>query len=599
MSNVTAWVAFAGCVLVVAVLYWAQAILVPIALATLLAFLLAPAVDLLERWVGRVASVLVVVALTSALVGLAGWGLFRQASAMVDELPQYRMNIRHKIADVRWLGRGSAVERLQRTMDDIKEEVVGPQPAPGSPEKPIVVSPERLEDTWGLRAWVGPLLAPLATAGLVVVLVIFMLLERDELRNRLLGVFGSGTLAVTTRAFDEAARRVSRYLFMQSLVNVIFGVGVTLGLVAIGVPYALLWGVLAAALRFIPYVGPWIGAGAPIVVSLAALPGWTPGLLVVTLFIVLELFTNLVLETYLYADAAGVSQVALLIAVAFWSWLWGALGLLLATPLTVCLVVLGKHVPGLQPVATLMTDLPALEPPARCYQRLLARDFAEASRLVDEHLGEHEPETVYDDLLLPVLAYAERDRLSQHLTADDARHIVAATRELVRDAAVVLRARTPAVASGAPERIAGFAVEAEADELALEMLGVLLEPTGLAIELAPARLLPSELLTFLEQGRYRIACLADLPPSPASKTRYVVRKLRGTLTDLKVLVGRWAPPELADDALQPLVEAGATYAARTLLETRDQLARLMGDDAKKSNGLAPMPRASGDRAAGA
>jgi hypothetical protein len=384
-------------------------------------------------------------------------------------------------------------------------------------------------------------------------------------------------------------------------VNVIFGVGVTIGLLAIGVPYALLWGVLAAALRFIPYVGPWVGAGAPILVSLAALPGWTPGLLVIGLFVVLELFTNLVLETYLYADAAGVSQVALLISVAFWSWLWGALGLLLATPLTVCFVVLGKHVPGLEIIGTLMADVPALDVPVRCYERLLARDFAEASRLVDEHLAEHEPESVFDDLLLPVLAYAERDRLSQRLHADDARGVVAATRELVRDAAVVLRSCTAEVPPNARERIAGCAVEAEADELALEMLGVLLEPAAVAIEYAPARLLPSELLTVLEQGGHRIACIADLPPSPTSKTRYLVRKLHTALADMKILVGRWAPPELADDGLQPLVEAGATHAARTLLETREQILRLVreAEGTAPTEAGVPFPRASGDRAAGA
>ena len=598
-TSIIGWVVFAGCILVVAVLYWAQAVLVPIAVAVLLAFLLAPVVEGLERWLGRVPSVLVVVALSSLVVGLAGWGLFRQATSMADELPQYRVNIRQKIADLRWIGRGGAVEKIQQTMEDIKQDIGAPEPPPGTRARPVVVASEQVDDLWGLSAWIGPLLAPLAPVGLVVVLVIFILLERDELRNRLLGAFGSGTLAVTTKALDEAARRVSRYLLMQSLLNLIFGIGVTLGLVVIGVPYALLWGVLAAALRFIPYVGPWIGAGTPLVVSLAALPGWQPALLVFGLFVVLELFTNLVLETYFYADAAGVSQVALLVAVAFWSWLWGAMGLLLATPLTVCLVVLGKHVPGLRLIATLMTDMPALDPPVRCYQRLLARDYAEGSTLVDEHLKAHAPETVYDELLLPVLAYAERDRLGGDLTAEDEHEVVAAARELARDVAPAVRAviaTTVDTEQSDRERIAGVAVEGEADEVALEMLGVLLEPTSIAIELAPARLLPSELVTFLTQGRYRIACIADVPPSASSRTRYLVRKLRAALPDLSIVVGRWAPVELADEGFQPLLEAGATHAARTLVETRDQLVRLIGDDAAPVEAAPPVPRASGDRA---
>lgn len=596
LESIAGWIAFAGCVLVVAVLYWAQAVLVPVALAALLAFLLAPAATALQRWIGRVASVIALVALVSSVVGLAGWALFHQASSMADELPQYRLNVRHKIADVRWLGHGGTVEKLQQTMNDIKQDVAGPDADRGSPARPVVVASEQVEGLWGLRAWIGPVFAPLATSGLVVVLVVFMLLERQDLRDRLLVLFGSGTLAVTTKALDEAARRVSRYLFMQSLVNVIFGLGVAVGLTLIGVPYALLWGVLAAALRFIPYVGSWIGAGTPLLVSLAALPGWTPALLVVALFVCLELFTNIVLETYLYAEAAGVSQVALLIAVAFWAWLWGSLGLLLATPLTVCLVVLGKHLPGLAPLATFLADVPALEPAMACYHRLLARDYGEAATLVEEHVREREEwaETVFDDLLLPSLNYVERDRIEARLTVADEREVIAATRELVRDTVALVRDHRPTITlDGARrERILGFAIEADADELALEMLGVLLDGTPIGLDPAPARLMPSELVTLLRESRYRVVCIADLPPSGASKTRYLVRKLRAALPELTIVVGRWAPPELADESTQELVGAGAQEVTRTLLEARTALLRAVTTRQEQEDAL----RASGDRA---
>ena len=201
-------------------------------------------------------------------------------------------------------------------------------------------------------------------------MVIFMLLERRDLRDRLIGLIGQGQLATTTKAFDEAGSRVSRQLLMQSLVSLLYGIAVFVGLYFLQVPYPLVWATLGAALRFIPYVGPVLGAGAPILVSLAALEGWTGPLIVLALFVVLELFTNLVLETVLYAGAVGVSQVALLVSVAFWTWLWGPLGLLMASPLTVCLVVLGKHVPGLAFVGMLMDDTPALAPEYGYYQRL-------------------------------------------------------------------------------------------------------------------------------------------------------------------------------------------------------------------------------------
>ena len=278
-----------------------------------------------------------------------------------------------------------------------------------------MVTSEPVADFTGF-SWLGPIVGPVGTAGLVLAMVIFMLLERRDLRDRLIGLFGHGQLTVTTKAFDEAGTRVSRQLLMQSLVNLVYGIAAGIGLYVLDVPYPLVWAALGAALRFIPYVGPVIGAGAPILVSLAALPGWTGPLWVVGLFVVLELFTNLVLETVLYAGAAGVSQVALLVSVAFWTWLWGPLGLLMATPLTVCLVVLGKHVPGLEFVGTLMADTPALAPEYGYYQRLLARDQSEAADLIEQYIKTEAPRSVYDALLLPALNYAERDRLEQRLS---------------------------------------------------------------------------------------------------------------------------------------------------------------------------------------
>ena len=292
-------------------------------------------------------------------------------------------------------------------------------------------------------SWLGPIVGPLGTAGLVVAMVIFMLLERRDLRDRLLGLVGHGRLTTTTKALDEAGTRVSRQLLMQSLVSLLYGVVAGLGLYYLGVPYPLVWAVLGAVLRFIPYVGPVLGAGAPILVSLAALQGWAGPLWVVGLFVVLELFTNLVLETVLYAGAAGVSSSALLVALAFWTWLWGPLGLLMATPLTVCLVVLGKHVPGLEFVGTLLADTPALAPEYGYYQRLLARDQSEAADLIERHIKAEPPGSVYDALLLPALNYAERDRLELRLSPDEESAVLEATRELLSDAADSIRRLRP------------------------------------------------------------------------------------------------------------------------------------------------------------
>ena len=585
-NSLKPWITFAGGVLVIVVLYWAQAVLVPIALAILLSFVLAPPVNWLERWLGRIPAVLMVVTLVFVVLGLAGWGLARQVTNLAEDLPRYRVNIFAKIADVRGAGKGGAVEKLQATIEDIKTDL-GKSDAPkGRAPQPVVVAAGPVAGFPGWE-WLGPMMGPLATAGLVVALVIFMLLETRDLRDRLIGLFGHGRLTVTTKAFDEASTRVSRQLLMQTLVNAVYGIVAGLGLYFLGVPYALVWGTLGAALRFIPYVGPVLGAGAPIMVSLAALPGWTDPLWVLGLFVVLELFTNLVLETALYAGAAGVSQVALLISVAFWTWLWGPLGLLMATPLTVCFVVLGKHVPGLAFVGTLMADAPALAPEYGYYQRLLARDPGEAADLIERHIKNEPWGTVYDALLLPALNYAERDRLERRLSVDEESAVIEATRELLSDAADSLRRleppppptesleASPAPGPREPLRVLGYATNGVADEVALMMLAQALDGLPIVIEMTNTRMQAAELVSLVRTQNVSVVCLADLPPSPPSKSRYLVKRLHAALPDLRILVGRWGPPALADESTQNLRDAGATLVATTLAETVTYLGGLV------------------------
>jgi hypothetical protein len=332
-----------------------------------------------------------------------------------------------------------------------------------------------------------------------------------------------------------------------------------------------------------------IGAGAPILVSLAALQGWAGPLGVAGMFVVLELFTNLVLETVLYAGAAGVSQVALLVSVAFWTWLWGPLGLLLATPLTVCLVVLGKHVPGLEFVGTLMADTPALAPEYGYYQRLLARDQSEAADLIERYINADPPRSVYDALLLPALNYAERDRLEQRLSPDEETAVIDATRELLSDAAESIRRLHPQPTERPddptlpsprePLRVLGYATNGVADELALGMLVHLVDDLPIAVEITSTRMQASDFVSLVQEQQFSVVCFADLPPSTSSKTRYLVKRLRAALPEVRILVGRWAPPALADDTTLVLREAGANLVASTLMETRTYL-----------GGLAEIPR---------
>ena len=377
--------------LTVGVFYWARDILIPIALAVLLTFILAPIVTGLRRkGLGRTASVLVTVILTFVLLAGIGAMILVEFRSLANELPNYRHNIRKKVSDFRLATKGGSLEKVQNTVKEVIEDIKrdDPKATNGPPAVPVVVTEGKTAEAPGL-SFLGPLMEPLASAGLVVVLVIFMLLRREDLRDRLLRLAGYGRLAATTKAIDEAGKLVSKYLLRQCLLNVIFGTGLGIGLFFIGVPYAVLWGFLAFAARFIPYVGPLLGAVAPALLSLAVFNTWTPPLLVIALVVGWELINNLLLEPVIYGQSVGVSEVALLIMIAFWTWLWGPIGLVLATPLTVCLMVISKSVPELEFIALLLSRETALDAHHVFYQRLVAKDRDEAQEIVETFVIHH------------------------------------------------------------------------------------------------------------------------------------------------------------------------------------------------------------------
>jgi predicted PurR-regulated permease PerM len=572
------WLTFAGTVLVTAVLYWAQVVIVPAAFALLLVFVLTPAVTGLQRWIGRVPAVLGVVAIAMLGLAVVGWLVTQQLASLAGELPAYRQNIHQKISDIRGASEGGALEKLQRAIDQIDAELAGQRGAEAS--EPLVVEKDRTNGPWGIPLSVAPVITPLATLGLVVALVIAMLLERENLRDRLIRLFGHAQLVATTRAFDEAGWRVSRYLIVQSVFNAAFGVFVGVGLFFIGLPYSILFGALAGVLRYIPYAGPTVAALAPILLAFA-LAGWTKILLVVALFVVLELVLSLYLESAVFAGVAGISQVALLLAVAFWAWLWGPIGILLATPLTVCLAVLGKHIPGLEFVSTIVSDEPVLAPEMRFYQRLLAGDQAEAIELLERHVEEQPAESAYDAIMIPALTYAERDRIEGRLTAEEERAVIEGARELMAESPLRKDDAEPnesadARAPAEPIRVLGVPANGEADVVALRMLSDLLADTPFSIEQKPGQMLTSEVVEVLREEPYRAVCIVDLPPSPPVRSRAIAKRMRAIDAELPILVGRWAPPELADDSSDALRSAGASHVAATLLETRDQLLALRG-----------------------
>jgi predicted PurR-regulated permease PerM len=575
-------------VLIIATLYWGQAFLIPVALSILLTFLLTPVADALERvGLGRLASVMIIVVLAFSLLAAIGWVVTLQLTTVANELPTYRSNIRQKIIDIRGAGKGGALEKIRETAEEVKEEFSKDEPA-SAPSKPreVVVQAEESSTFWPLPLATAPMLERLASGGLVIVLVIFMLIQRENLRNRLIRLVGYGRLTITTKALEEAAQRISRYLLMQSIINASFGIAVGIALYLFGLPYALLWGFLAAVLRFIPYVGPVAAALLPSVLSMAVFPGWTWPLLVIATIIALELVNNMILEPLLYGESAGVSEVGLVIAVAFWTWLWGPIGLVLSTPLTVCVVVISKYMPQLDFIGVLMSDEPVIEPSINYYQRLLAMDQDEAAEIVEEHLKSLPREQIFDDLLIPALNHAKRDFASGRMAENERQFVLQATREIIEDldvfktengsspapaAEMATAVRTQAPGGTPKVLIVGCPVRDEADELSLLMLRQSLDPLRYELEIIADELLAAEIIDQIAEKNPDLVCLTSLPPGGLAQTRYLCKRLRARFPDSKLIVGRWGS---RTDSSNALTDAGADRTGNKLIETRDHIIQL-------------------------
>src|SRR5918992_10958 len=382
----------------------------------------------LEHWrLGRIPSTLIAVVVGFTLIAGIGFVAARQALSLAAKLPEYRENIQKKIRSVR----SPQESTLGKAAEAIKE--LENEAAPAA--DPLPVTETAPSAYAALAAWIGPFVKPVATALAVVVFTILMLLNRENVRERLIGLIGAGRMNVTTRALGEASYRVSRYLYMQLLVNACFGIPFGIALYFIGIPNAMLWGLLGTLLRFIPYAGVWVAAALPMLIAFAIFDGWAHVLWVIGVFLALELVLVNVIEPWLYGRSAGLSPIAIIGAALFWTWLWGPVGLLLAVPLTVCIVVMGRYIPEMGWLNVLLGVEPVLTPDARFYQRLIALDQEEALALAEEHSKEHGRAALYDAILVPALSLAETDRHRGALGARRERFVFDTTRQLLEEIA--------------------------------------------------------------------------------------------------------------------------------------------------------------------
>ena len=578
-----------GIVLATATLYWAQKVLIPLALAVLLAFVLNPVVAFVQRsGLPRVPAVILIACLSFLLLGAIAFGLTMQLKELAVELPTYKKNIVKKVADLGEVGDGGWLHTVEEMLKEPESDPNGEKADKGSLEKPLTTRVQRAS-VYAFDHLAAPTVEVLATACLVVVLVIFMLIQREKLRNRAVQLIGPGHLIHTTRAFEEAAHSLSRFLLMQFVVNAGFGLLLGLGLFFFGMPYPLLWGILAATFRFIPYVGTWLATGLILLLSVAVTLTWTLPLLVLALVVVLELSTAYVIEPWIFGHSTGVAPLALIVAAVFWAWLWGPIGLVLSTPLTACLVVLGRHVPRLEFLGVLLGAESAMDPECAYYQRLLARDQDEATDVVNVYLRTHPPETIYDAVLVPALVLAKRDRDRGELSPDDERFIYQVTRALLDDLEFVppMDATPRAAAEPLIQKVLVLACPAcdEADELALRMLRRLLDPARHQTEVLSGQDDRGG-HHFTDRGeKPDVICIGALPPGGLVQARYLCKRVRASFPQQKIVVICWGLPDNAGKRKQELLAAGADAVAITLQEARAQFAPLASsiadvDDAK-------------------
>ncbi|TPJ58050.1 AI-2E family transporter [Mesorhizobium sp. B2-6-1] len=425
----------------VAILYVAKEVLLPLAIAVLLTFALAPIVSLLRKLkLPRMIAVLGAVASAFVLVSLFSLIVATQVSQVAQDIPTYQSNILEKIRTLKETGsEDGLISRLGKVFERVNTEINKSQSSGQADveqttkqQDPLLVqifSPQRPIET--LRNIIEPLIGPLATTGLVIIVVIFMLLEREELRDRFIRLVGYSDLHRTTQALQDAGSRVGQYLLMQLVVNIVYGVPLAIGLWFLGIPNALLWGMLAVVLRFVPFIGPVIAAVIPLFLAFAVAPGWSLLVWTGALFILAELVISNIVEPWLYGSHTGLSPLAIIVAAVFWAWLWGPVGLVLSTPLTVCLVVLGRHVPQFEFLQILFGDEPVLDPKERLYQRLLADDIDEATDNAEEMLEEKYLIEFHSTVAIPALLLGEQDRARGALTASQLANLAENARTLV------------------------------------------------------------------------------------------------------------------------------------------------------------------------
>jgi predicted PurR-regulated permease PerM len=588
-------VAIAVAAIVVATLYIAQDVLIPITFAVMLSFVLSPLVDLLRRiglW--RPAAVALTVVTALGAIGLIGTLLGRQAAALAADVPQYVEAVHSKaegiqglvtarIASVTWLlNRGSRPATVPvgppgAASRGGKSTAVLP-PGSGTQQHPLVVeqiTPESSVLQLAL-AVIQPVLRPLETTVIVLVVAVFILMQREDLRDRFIRLVGSTDLHRTTLAMDDVGQRLSRYFVSQLGVNTCFAVVIGVGLWLIGVPSAALCGALAGLLRFVPYVGPLMAAVAPLTLAAAVDPGWWTTIYVALLFVTVEPFTAYVVEPLLYGRSTGLSPMSVIVAAVFWTWIWGPVGLILSTPLTLCLVVMGRHVKSLEFFDVLLGDRPALSEVHRFYQRTLANDSDEALAQAEKMLADRSLVDYYDSVVLPALKLAAADEARGTISRMRAMELTRSIRAVISDLEEHVDAKDTGASPPVTTQVSGTGIIAcvagrgPFDDVVSTMLAQLLAQRGVASRKVPYTSVSREMVTQLDLSAVKVvtvSCL-ELDGEPAH-LRYLIRRLRPRASHATIITGLWMQGEAVLHEPQVQKALGADRYVASLREALD------------------------------
>jgi len=552
-------------VLVVAVLWAAKAILLPLALGIILAFALTPAVKVFDRYrLPRFAGVTLTMLLALGIVGGIGYVVVDQFAELSTQLTRYTSSMRHKVAELR-PGKDATLQQLTRTVDRVIEQL-DDNAADLRRAQPVrVIEPRSAVQR--LRESGGSVFEPIASAIIVLALVAFMLGQREDLRDRFIRLLGSESVSLTTRLMDEATYRVSQFLLWQTLINVLFGALIAAGLYWIGVPYAALWGGFTAVLRFVPYVGTLLSVLMPASLAFATFPGWAETVQTIALFLTLDFVTAWFIEPLVFGRRTGVSAFALLISALFWIWVWGPVGLLLSTPLTVCIAVLGRNVRSLRFLAVIFAEEPALTPHIRFYQRLLARDEDEATLVVERAREELGDIGVIHEVLLPALLLVSQHRTQNEITEEDELFILGMINETALQIA-------PVDANGPAAPVIGLAARTSADQTALELLRAAVGARSMT--LIPLELSADEAVSDAIQQRPLAVCVGAISPTRGAEVRNFCRRLRGAMPETKLVVLRPLALDVdAERSSSRMQDAGADIVVTNVKDAVEAIERLL------------------------